>query len=56
MKPTNYISLIMASLVMVVSVGCKKTDKPNTFLPAINGAGTTGNGNESDNQRRRQNR
>ena len=44
MKPANYISLIMASLVMVVSVGCKKTEKPNTFLPAINGAGTTGNG------------
>ena len=44
MKPANYISLIMASLVMVVSVGCKKTEKPNTFLPAINDAGTTGNG------------
>ena len=44
MKPANYIALIMASLVMVVSVGCKKTEKPNTFLPAINGAGTNGNG------------
>ena len=47
MKPANYISLIMASLVMVVSVGCKKTEKPNTFLPAINGAGTTGNGSDT---------
>ena len=47
MKPANYISLIMASLVMVVSVGCKKTEKPNTFLPAINGAGTTGNGSST---------
>ena len=44
MKPANYISFIMASLVMVVSVGCKKNEKPNTFLPAINGGGTTGNG------------
>ena len=47
MKPANYIALIMASLVMVVSVGCKKTEKPNTFLPAINGAGTTGNGSST---------
>ena len=35
MKPTNYISLALATLVMAFSVGCKKTDKPNTFLPSI---------------------
>ena len=48
MKPTNYISLALATLVMAFSVGCKKTDKPNTFLPSIKGGGTTGNGNESE--------
>ena len=48
MKPTNYIPITLASLVMAFSVGCKKTDKPNTFLPSIKGGGTTGNGNESE--------
>ena len=48
MKPTNYISITLATLVMAFSVGCKKTDKPNTFLPSIKGGGTTGNGNESE--------
>ena len=48
MKPTNYISITLAALVMAFSVGCKKTDKPNTFLPSIKGGGTTGKGNESE--------
>ena len=48
MKPTNYISITLATLVMAFSVGCKKTDKPNTFLPSIKVGGTTGNGNESE--------
>ena len=48
MKPTNYIPITLATLVMGFSVGCKKTDKPNTFLPSIKGGGTPGNGNESE--------
>ena len=48
MKPTNYISLALATLVVAFSVGCKKTDKPNTFLPSIKGGRTTDNGNDSE--------
>jgi len=43
MRPANCISLILTTLVMIFSVGCKKTGKPNTFLPSIKGAGTIGN-------------
>ena len=33
---------------MAFFVGCKKTDKPNTYLPGIKGGGTTGNGGGSE--------
>jgi peptidoglycan-associated lipoprotein len=48
MKPANYFSIALAILVMEFSVGCKKTEKPNTFLPSIKGGATTGKGGSSE--------
>ena len=48
MKPANYFSIALATMVMAFSVGCKKTKKPNTFLPGIKGGATTGKGNSSE--------
>ena len=48
MKPANYFSIALAILAMAFSVGCKKTEKPNTFLPGIKGGATTGKGNSPE--------